>query len=142
LAKRKATTCTEDYIRGYRFQSLGADIDDGSRERIGSAIADIFASGGSLRDAAKAVERAVDGMTESRAQIVAGTVLNDAYNGVMLDSAKEVGSGFSLKTWRPDGKCCTGICQRNVDAGPIPLDAPFPSGRRQGILAAIVRLDL
>ena len=109
MAKRKATTCTEDYIRGYRFQNLGADIDDRSRERIGSAIADTFASGGSLRDAVKAVERAVDGMTESRAQIIAGTVLNDAYNGVMLDSAK-AGSGFSLKTWRPDGKCCTEIC--------------------------------
>jgi tetratricopeptide (TPR) repeat protein len=128
LARKEAAARTEDYLRHYPVRQLGADIDDASRKRIGNAVADVFAAGGSYRDTVRAVEKAVDGMTEPRAEMIARTVLNDVYCQTMLASAKE--GGDRLKVWAPDGECCEEICRPNVDAGPIPLDAPFPSGHQ------------
>ena len=128
LARKEAAARTEDYLRNYPVGQLGADIDDASRKRIGNAVADVYAAGGSYRDTVNAVERAVDGMTGSRADMIARTVLNDVYCQTMLASAKE--GGNLLKAWAADGACCGEICQPNVDAGPIPLDTPFPSGHQ------------
>jgi len=128
LARKEAAARTEDYLRNYPAQKLDADIDDASRRRIGNAVADVFAAGGSYRGTVKAVEKAVNGMTEFRADMIARTVLNDVYCQTMLASAKE--GGGLLKVWAPDGACCEEICQSNVAAGPIPLDAPFPSGHQ------------
>jgi DNA-directed RNA polymerase subunit RPC12/RpoP len=128
-AKKKGEAYAEDYLRNYRFQKLGADIDDTTSDRIANAVADAYARSGTYDNVVAAIKVAFTQATDVRAAMIARTVLGDAYNSAMLDSAKEV-SGLYLKTWAPSGKCCAEICQPNVDAGPIPLDEPFPSGHQ------------
>lgn len=126
-----AKTAGQDFARTYlqkkSFHQLAADIDAATRDRMANAVADTFASGGSLNDAVSAIKDAFSSMKESRAVTIAQTELADVYNQAMLSSAKETGDEL-LKTWNLDGEGCAEICQPNAEDGAIGLDEDFSSG--------------
>jgi hypothetical protein len=129
LAKKQGASFAEDHLRNYQFQEFGEDIDDTTCGRLASAVADTFARGGSYDDVVSAIKDVFSKASSVRADMIARTALADAYNGALLRSAK-AGTKYKYKSWAPDGQCCGEICQPNVDAGPIPIDEPFPSGHQ------------
>lgn len=119
-------TFARGYLQKRGFHQLAADIDATTRERMANAVADTFASNGTLDDAISAIKGAFADMKESRAVTIAQTELADAYNQAMLSSARE--SGDLLKVWNLDGEGCPEICEPNAEDGPIDLDDDFSSG--------------
>jgi hypothetical protein len=124
-AAEQANIFTEGWLRENGFQKLAADVDRTTRDQIASGVADVYAKGGSYDDAVQSIKDTFTTAADYRAEMIATTELNDAYNSALLDSAKQA-DGL-LKTWEPDGECCD-LCQQNVDAGPIEVDEDFPSG--------------
>lgn len=120
-------TFAQQYLKDQGFHQLAADIDATTRDRMSSAVADAFASGGTMDDAVSAIKDAFSDMKDSRAVTIAQTEMSDAYNQAMLASAKET-EGELLKTWNLDGEGCEEICQPNADDGAIDLDEDFSSG--------------
>jgi hypothetical protein len=126
-AKEQGIRYTTAWLKDNGFKKLASDVDDTTRERIADAVADAFAKGRSYDAAVSAIQDVFSQASSVRADMIARTELNDAYCGALLRSAKD-GTKYKYKVWTPDGECCAEVCQPNVDAGPIPLDANFPSG--------------
>jgi hypothetical protein len=126
LAKDKGERAIAQYLKEKGFVKLAKDIDATSKERIVNALVDAFDGGGTYKDAVSAIRGAYGDMKETRADMIARTELNGAYNDAMLTSAREVDG--AMKTWDPDGEACEEICTPNVDQGAIPVDDDFESG--------------
>lgn len=124
MAREKGQEAVATYLQELGFSELASDIDAATRERITNALVDVFEGGGTYQDAVAAIKGGI--VDQARADMIARTELNAAYNQSMLASAREVEG--AKKEWSPDGECCEEICQPNVDAGVIDLDEDFPSG--------------
>lgn len=66
------------------------------------------------------------GFSHARALLIARTELQNAQNHGNLAAYRRSGAVWG-KEWLLDGDPCE-VCIGNADAGPIPLDQPFPSG--------------
>jgi SPP1 gp7 family putative phage head morphogenesis protein len=105
--------------------SLLASIEDHRLDRLASAVADAVARGDSVDQLAQVLQGVLD---DSRwAELVATTEMNRAMTAASLASYADAGiEGKSWLTSSDDMVCDP--CNDNEAAGPIPLDAPFPTG--------------
>ena len=114
------------YLRSKAFQLLADDIDQTTRDRLKTAVADAYGAGGGYSDIIDAIKGTFDGFSDTRADSIAMTELNDAFNQGTLQMGRE--NGAEEKAWDPDGEACEEICMPNVDDGWIDIDDDFSSG--------------
>ena len=113
------------YLRDNSLTRLTGDFSATSVNRLRDAIADAWDAGGSFEQIVTAIRETFETFSSTRAEMIAQTEVNDAYNHGRIDTAAR--AGFDEKSWDPDGEACP-ICMDNVDAGWIGIDEDFPSG--------------
>lgn len=113
------------WLRGHSLTKLTGNFSEESINRLRTALADAWAAGGGFNQLLDAIHSVFPDFSDERAAIIAQTEVNDAYNFQRMSQATE--SGYTEKSWDPDGEAC-GECQKQVAAGWIPIDEPFPGG--------------
>lgn len=120
----------ETYLRQHGAE-LVTGINQFTRQRMATLLADAFASGESIDVIALRIMASFDEMSASRALRIARTEASKAWSFAELESAALMEeAGFKMvKEWllgplhpRMD------LCDDNNQAGAIPLHQPFPSG--------------
>lgn len=128
-AKSLGATAGADYASTYLRQNslskLTGELNSTSIERLQDAIANAWDEGGTYADIVASIEDTFDDFTTKRAELIAQTEVNDAYNGARAAIAESI--GLDEKRWDPDGEACP-ECQGNADAGWIDIGDDFPSG--------------
>ena len=122
-------TVASRYLRDNSLSKLTAKLNYTTFERLQGAIADAWTRGGTADDIVKAITDTYADFSSVRAEMIAQTEANDAYNAGRRAMADEFGA--DEKSWDGDGEACEEICQPNIDAGWIPIDDDFPSGDQQ-----------
>ncbi len=113
------------WLRDNSLTKLTGDFSATSINRLRDAVADAWDAGGSFEQVVSAIRNTFEDFSSTRAEMIAQTEVNDAYNHGRIYTA--VNAGFDEKAWDPDGEACP-ICMDNVDAGWIGIDEDFPSG--------------
>ncbi len=113
------------WLRDNSLTRLVGDFNNTSVNRLRDAIADAWDAGGSFEQIVGAIRATFEDFSFKRAEMIAQTEVNDAYNHGRMATA--IHAGFDEKAWDPDGEACP-ICMDNVDAGWIGIDEDFPSG--------------
>jgi len=114
-----------DYLRSNSLSKLTGGLNSTSIERLQDALAGAWDGGGSYTEMVKAITDTFDDFSTKRAERIAQTEANDAYNGGRAQIAADL--GMDEKKWDPDGEACP-TCQANADAGWIDIGDDFPSG--------------
>lgn len=113
------------YLRENSLSKLAGDLPETTKQRLRDAMADAWAAGGSFIQIVKVIQDTVGEISDVRAGTIAQTEVNDAYNHGRVQLAVEL--GYEEKSWDPDGEACE-ECQKQIAAGWIPIDEPFPGG--------------
>lgn len=121
---------------GMRIDELGRlvpnpnavwQITEGTREYLRAAIRDAIDNGTSNQDLAAFLADSY-GFSKRRAMVIARTETNRASNQGSLASYKASGVVTAKEWLTADDDLVSPECQENGEAGPIALDADFPSG--------------
>lgn len=113
------------YLRENSLSRLAGDFPETTKQRLRDAMADAWDAGGSFNQIVKAIQDTVGEFRDAQAGMIAQTEVNDAYNHGLLQIGNDL--GMEEKAWDPDGECCA-ECQKQIAAGWIPIDEPFPGG--------------
>lgn len=114
------------HLRNNSLEKLTGGLDQTTLKRIRDAIANTYESGGGYLEVIDAVTAVFDDATEIRAQLIAQTELNDAYNAGRSMLAEAL--GFDEKSWECDGPTPCPECLGNQLQGWIPFGEEFLSG--------------
>lgn len=114
------------WIRDHGFEKLAKDVDRVTRERLRETIGTAYQRGDDYDGVKRAIRETFGRFNETRADLIAETELNAAYNRGGLEFAKRVQA--KTKTWNPLGSNVCPVCIGNQNQGPIPIGAPFASG--------------
>ncbi len=119
---------TADHAAQYA-STHAAELVTGLDATTQQAIADAVATGIEDRlgvpGTARLIRDTVDGMSTSRAEMIAATEMNDAMSYAFLRKLQI--NAVEYKQWILGPDPCE-ICEENADASPIPVDEDFPSG--------------
>lgn len=115
-----------DYIRVHGFDKLAKDIDRTTVKRLQDAVSQAYQDGGSFDELVKVIKGTFRGFSQERAELIAQTELNAAYNNGGLEFGKQVGG--RKKRWNPLGDNVCPICVANEAQGWIPISTDFQSG--------------
>ncbi len=113
------------WLRDNSLTKLTGDFSTTSINRLRDAVADAWDAGGSYNQIVQAIQDTFADFSDRRAEMIAQTEVNDAYNAGRIYTA--AAAGFDQKAWDPDGEACE-ICIGNVDEGWIGIDEEFSSG--------------
>lgn len=116
----------EDYLREHSLEKLTGGFADTTIERLRNSIADAWDEGGNFDQIVGAIKGTMEDFSTTRAEMIAQTEANDAYNTGRMAMAAEL--DMDEKAWDPAGDACEEICQPNADQGWIPIDEDFESG--------------
>ena len=113
------------YLRDHSLEKLTGDISSTSVDRLRTALADAYESGADYAGLVQVIRDQFAEFSDFRAQMIAQTEMNDAYN----EGRKQLGLdlGFNQKSWNPDGAACE-LCMGNVADGWIGIEEEFSSG--------------
>jgi len=125
LGAEVGTDFAGQYLRENSLAKLTGGLNQTSIERLQDALAGAWDGGGSYTEMVKAITDTFDDFSTKRAERIAQTEANDAYNGGRAQIAADL--GMDEKKWDPDGEACP-TCQANADAGWIDIGDDFPSG--------------
>jgi len=114
------------YLRSNSLSKLTGGLNNTSIDRLQNAIGDAWDKGGSYDQIVQAITDTFDDFSDARAELIAQTEANDAYNAGRAGVAASL--DMDEKRWDPDGEACAEICQPNADQGWIPIDEDFQSG--------------
>lgn len=114
------------YLRDHSLEKLTTGLDETTLDRLRNALADAYKEGADFDGLVEAVQSEYADFTDSRAETIAQTEMNSAYN----TARKQLGidMGFNMKSWAMDGPDPCLVCIENALAGWIPMDDMFPSG--------------
>jgi hypothetical protein len=122
------------------FQKTGGSVDyikgiqTTTGDQIKTIIGNAINTGQSYGKTAQEIRESFDGMSRDRAKLIAVTETGNAYEQGNMEFSKSLqDAGIRMvKNWNTshDDKVSEG-CQENEDAGPLPLNEPFPSGHQQ-----------
>lgn len=101
-------------------------MDDTTRNRMIRLIRDARLSLADVNELATMIEAEFEGISGTRAFLIANTESNQAMSSAQQAFLQE--NGFKTKVWIPAGPNTCEICNGNADDGPIPLDQSFSSG--------------
>jgi hypothetical protein len=119
-------TAMARYLRESSLSKPTSDLADAAKQRLRDAMADAVESGGTADDIVAAIKKAVPAFADARAEMIAQTEVNDAYNAGCMAMAHEM--GMQEKSWSADGTDACDQCQAQIAAGWILIDEPFPGG--------------
>ena len=126
---KSGATISEDvagrWLRDHSLTKLKGNFSEASINQLRNALADAWAAGGSCNQLVDAIHGVFPDFSDEEAATIAQTEVNTAYCTSRLAFAHEV--GMQEKSWDPDGEAC-GECQKQIAAGWIPIDEPFPGG--------------
>lgn len=117
------------YLAENSLSKLTGEIADTTKQRLRDAIAQAVESGGTADDIVEAIEQTVDDFSTVRANMIAQTEVNDAYNASRSMVAR--GAGLNEKRWITESSAPCPECILNEAEGWIPIDENFPSGDDQ-----------
>ena len=127
--KSKATIdddVASDWLRKHSLTKLTGGFSETSVDRLRNAIADAWDTGGSADQIIAAIKDTFADFSDSRAEMIAQTEGNDAYNEGRAAMADEL--GMEEKIWSADGSNACEECQEQIEAGWINIDDDFPIG--------------
>lgn len=124
-ANPETESFVSEYLKDGGFTRLTGELDKTTVERLAGTIADAYEQGADFDGVVSAVKSEFAYMATSRAQMIAQTELNDAYNQSIMHFGEEAGA--TKKSWDTDLAPCI-ICIENELAGLIDIDEDFPSG--------------
>lgn len=101
-------------------------MDDTTRNRMIKLIRDARLSMTDVNELATMLEAEFEGISGTRAFLIANTESNQAMSSAQQAFLEE--NGFKTKLWVAAGPNTCPICEGNADDGPIPLDENFSSG--------------
>ena len=104
---------------------LVAGLDATTQQAIADAVAAGIEDRLGVSGTARLIKSAVDGMSSSRAEMIAATEMNDAMSQAFLKKLQI--NAVEYKQWILGPDPCE-VCEGNADASPIPVDDIFPSG--------------
>jgi F like protein len=113
------------YLTTGSLTRLTGGLNQTSLQVLRDAISDAWDAGGSFEQIVAAIQDTFETFSTTRAERIAQTEVNDAYNYGRVQTA--VAAGFDQKAWDPDGEACP-ICTANADEGWIGIDETFSSG--------------
>ncbi len=123
-------TITEDtmatYLRNNGLRKITGSLNQTTIDRLRNAIADAYEAGADFNGLVDVIKAEYAGFSSVRAQMIAQTELNNAYNFGRKLLGLDL--GMTEKSWSCDGPNPCEICLGNQDAGWIPLEDSFPSG--------------
>jgi hypothetical protein len=114
-----------DYLRTNSLEKLTGGFTDETLDRLRNSLADAWDKGGSFNDMTAAIQDTFDDFSDSRAEMIAQTEGNDAYNEGRSALAEE--AGMEEKSWETEDDPCD-ICIGNEGDGWIDIDDNFSSG--------------
>lgn len=114
------------WLRDHSLEKLTGGLDETTLDRLRNALADSYREGADFDGLVETIQSEYADFTDSRAETVAQTELNGAYNAGR--KALGLDMGFNEKSWDPDGTACEEVCIPNVLSGWIPMDEDFDSG--------------
>lgn len=128
LASIKGLDLTREekaWIKQHGFVKLAADIDAYTKDLLATRIGEAYQSGATYEQIVQAIETA-GAFDRKRAELIASTELNAAYNQGGLAMARQLGA--TAKRWDPLGGEVCDICLENEAESFIPLEDDFASG--------------
>jgi hypothetical protein len=103
-----------------------SSIDETTRNRMITLIRDTRMNMATIDELANIIADEFEGISETRAFMIANTEANQAMSSAQQAFLKE--NGVGTKKWVGAGPNTCAICQGNEDQGPIPIDDEFESG--------------
>lgn len=103
-----------------------SSIDETTRNRMITLIRDTRMNMTTIDELANIIADEFEGISETRAFMIANTEANQAMSSAQQAFLKE--NGVGTKKWVGAGPNTCSICQGNEDQGPIPIDDEFESG--------------
>jgi hypothetical protein len=119
-------TFAGNYLRDHSLSRLTGNLTATTKQRLRSAIADAFENGGTADDIVAAIRAEMDDMSSRRAEVIAQTEINQAYNAGR--SALAGAAGMNQKHWAAEGPDPCPVCLANEGEGWIPIDQFFNGG--------------
>ncbi len=114
------------WLRDHSLEKLTGGLDETTVERLRNALADAYREGADFDGLVRTVTDTYADFADSRAETIAQTELNSAYNAGR--HALGVDLGFNEKSWALESLNPCPVCIENALEGWIPIDEPFPSG--------------
>ena len=114
------------WLREHSLTGLTGAFPEATINRLRNALADTWEAGGGPDQLVGAVRSVFADFSDQRAEVVAQTEVNTAYNVGRMATARE--TGMQEKSWSADGTDACEECQRRIAAGWIPIGEPFPGG--------------
>lgn len=103
-----------------------SQIDETTRKRMITLIRDSRLNLDTLDELATMIEAEFEGISATRAFMIANTETNQAMSTAQDAFLRE--NGFKTKKWVAAGPNTCAICEGNAEDGPVPLDQAFTSG--------------
>lgn len=119
-------TVSGDYLRTNSLDKLTGELATTTRKRLRNAIADAYDSGGTADDIVSAIKSEFADMADKRANVIAQTQVNRAYN--FGRKALASSAGMTDKRWVTESGDPCPTCLANAAQGWIPIGATFSSG--------------
>jgi broad specificity phosphatase PhoE len=114
-----------EYLKTSGLSQVTGDLDRTTVDNLASAIADAYEQGADFDGIVQAVKDSFAQANQYRAQMIAQTELNDAWNQSLMHFGEEAGA--TKKSWVTDLAPCI-VCIENALAGEIDFDEDFDSG--------------
>ena len=112
--------------RDHSLTRLTGNLSEASITQLRNALAGAWAAGGSFNQLVEAIHCVCADFSDEQAAVIAQTAGNTAYNVGRMATAHE--TGMQEKSWSADGTDACDECQRQIGAGWIPINQPFPGG--------------
>lgn len=125
VAQAEGESFISEYLKDAGFSQLTGEIDKTTVDRLAFAIADAYEAGKTFDQTVEAIQSEFTDMTRYRAQMIAQTELNDAYNQSVMHFGEQAGA--TRKSWQTDAAPCP-TCIDNALQGEIDFDEDFDSG--------------
>lgn len=115
-----------DYLLKNSLTKLTGGFADETLDRLRSSLADAWDKGGSFTDMVDAVQNTFEDFSDTRAEMIAQTEANDAYNEGRSALAEE--ADMDEKSWETESGDPCEDCLGNEGDGWIDIDDTFSSG--------------
>lgn len=119
-------TFQAQYLREHSMERLAKDIQPETVKQLRAAVVDAYTENAEYGTIVNAIQDAYAKMSSNRAELIAQTELNTAYNAARGELAAR--SGMNEKAWATESGDPCPICLDNEAAGWIPIEDAFPSG--------------
>ena len=114
------------YLAAMGFSRITGGIDATTIRDVARAVAQAYDDGANYQGIVAAIKNAYADFSARRADLIAQTELNNAYNAGIWQFGRQVSA--ATKSWHTTSATPCPLCVANEMEGRIPIDQPFSSG--------------